>query len=301
MNLNSIWTSLEESFDMFDEIVGTAVMGFVKEKNLPSGWGTWGPAIVLFPDEIISTTQYMRIFPYGLARTIGERFESAAQRGFLVSEEQGYRATEQGKSINQQGLNALTNSIAHIDPISSTEFQRLIDYLVRLVEASISASEPPPKFCIAHYMNYKSTFSSETSLSRIFVHHFKELDFYRMDSHMAAWQIHNIEGNLWEVFSEVWGGENNTLDKLYEELSFRGITRDEYTQILQELVKYDWIQETDGEYRITPKGKHIREEAEVLTNRYFFTPWSCLSESELEDFMNLAIQLRDGLSGLKEK
>jgi hypothetical protein len=121
-----------------------------------------------------------------------------------------------------------------------------------------------------------------------------------MDSHMAAWRIHNIEGNLWEVFSEVWDGKNNTLDKLYEELSFRGITRDEYAQILQELVQYGWIQETDGEYQITGKGKQIREEAEVLTNQYFFSSWSCLSGTELEDLSGLAIQLRDGLRKTKE-
>jgi hypothetical protein len=41
-------------------------------------------------------------------------------------------------------------------------------------------------------------------------------------------------------------------------------------------------------------------QAEELTNRYFFAAWNCLSESELEDLMNLAIHFRDGLRSLKE-
>ena len=33
------------------------------------------------------------------------------------------------------------------------------------------------------------------------------------------------------------------------------------------------------------------------TDRLFFAPWSCLSESELEELASLANQLRDGLKG----
>ena len=118
---------------------------------------------------------------------------------------------------------------------------------------------------------------------------------------MAAWRVHNLEGNRWEVFSEVWDGKNNTLDKLFEELSFRGITRDEYASILQELVERGWVQQDGETYQPTAEGKRLRDDAEALTDKYFFAAWSCLNESELEELSSLAGQLRDGLKNLEGK
>ncbi|KAA0254914.1 MAG: hypothetical protein EDM79_20720 [Chloroflexi bacterium] len=192
-------------------------------------------------------------------------------------------------------MQAFTDGIAHLHPLPPNDLQRLVDYLVRLSDASFAAPEPPPKFCLTHYKNYKSTFDDNAPLIRLFFHYFKELDFYRMDSHMAAWRSHNLEGNRWEVFSEVWGGKNNTLNKIFDELSFRGITREEYASILQELVERRWVQQDRETYQLTAEGKRIREDAEALTDKYFFAAWSCLNEPELEELSRLASQLRDGL------
>jgi DNA-binding MarR family transcriptional regulator len=300
MNLNSIWSVLEESYGVYEEKGGEVIGQLVNEGKIPAGWGMWYPVIILFPSESVSAAHYMKIFPYGRLQVIDGRFATAMQHGFLTSDSNGYRATEKGKDVTFQGLQAMTDDIARLQPLSSDDIQRLVNYLMRLSESSFAAPEPPSKFCLEHYRNFKSTFSNDAPLSRLFIHYFKELDFFRMDSHMAAWQVHNIEGNRWEVFSEIWLGKFNTLDKLYDELEFRGITREEYSQILQELVKCGWIEDNAGEYHLTAEGKRIREEAEELTNRYFFAAWNCLSESELEDLMNLAIHFRDGLRSLKE-
>lgn len=69
---------------------------------------------------------------------------------------------------------------------------------------------------------------------------------------------------------EVWGGRNNTLDKIFDELGFRGITRDEYASILKELVERGWVQQDREIYQSTADGKRIRDEAEALTDKYFF-------------------------------
>ncbi len=292
MNLNSIWSALEESYEELDEVVSPAIVKFANEMNLPSGWGTWAIAIALFRSEPISAAGYMKIFPYGLADVIDGRFASAAQGEYLISNGGEYRVTEKGEAITLQGLQSFTDAIAHMQPIPPAEFERLIDYLAKLSDAAFAASEPPPKFCLTHYRNYKRTFPSDAPLIRLFVHYFKELDFYRMDSHMAAWRVHNLEGNRWEVFSEVWAGKNNTLDKIFEELSFRGITREVYASILQELVERGWVQQDGETHQPSAEGTRIREDAEVLTDKYFFAPWSCLNESELEELSSLAGQLR---------
>lgn len=38
-----------------------------------------------------------------------------------------------------------------------------------------------------------------------------------------------------------------------------------------------------------------------MNDKYFFAPWSCLSESELEELASLASQLRDGLKKSESK
>lgn len=298
MNLKSIWSALEESYSVCSDTSAPAIEKFAEESHLSAGYWSWGPAIILFPDETISSAQWIKIFPYGIPQTINGRLASAAEGGYLVADGEGFRATEKGKAIAHQGLQALTDGIAHLHPLPLADIQRLVDYLIRLSDASFAASEPPPKFCLTHYKNYTSAFDDTAPLIRLFVHYFKELDFYRMDSHMAAWRSHNLEGNRWEVFSEVWGGRNNTLDKIFDELSFRGITRDEYASMLQELVERGWVQQDGETYQPTAEGKRLRDEAEALTDSYFFAPWSCLNESELEELATLASQLLDGLHAL---
>ncbi|HAX71602.1 MAG TPA: hypothetical protein PK152_01045 [Anaerolineales bacterium] len=51
----------------------------------------------------------------------------------------------------------------------------------------------------------------------------------------------------------------------------------------------------------TADGKSLCDEAEALTDQYFFAPWSCLNESELEELVSLSMQLRDGLKICAEK
>lgn len=236
MNLSPIWSALKEFYGVCADMRAPAIEIFAEENHLPAGYWSWGPAIILFPDEKITSAQWMEIFPYGIPQTIDGRLISAVEGGYLVMDGEGFRSTDKGKAIAHQGLRVLTESISRLHPLHPADLTKLVDYLIRLSDASFAATEPPPKFCLSHYKNYICTFDNNAPLIRLFVHYFKELDFYRMDSHMAAWRIHNLEGNRWEVFSEVWSGKNNTLDKIFDELSFRRITRNEYANILQELV-----------------------------------------------------------------
>lgn len=301
MNLNSIWSALEESFEPINEDAYSIWQKIASEQGLKSGWITWLAAQFVFGAEPFTIEEFMRLFPYGSARVLGGRFESAVKHGIMtIKSENAYCATEKGVAWKNHMIQDAIASLVHLQPIPSGDMQTILGYSKRLVETSLAAPEPPSHFGASHY--YRNAYPSDDSLPiRMFVHYFGTLDKYRGNAHLATWKHFGIEGNRWEVFSEVWLGKFNTLDKLYDELKSRGITLDEYAQILQELVERGWVEENAGEYQLTAEGRQIREEAEALTNRYFFAPWSCLSESELEDLLSLAIQLRDGLNGLKEK
>ena len=295
MNLNSIWTVLDESFEPLNNDAYSIWEKIAAEQGLEPGWITWVAALFVFGAEPFTTAGFMRLFPYGSARVLETRFASAVKQGILIAgSENEYHATEEGMDWRNQMVHAAMASVADLQPVPPADLQKIVDYGRRLSEASLAAPEPPSKFGASNYFKNMHP-SQDEKMLRFFIHYFGTLDKYRGNAHLATWKHYNIEGNRWEVLTYIWKGEFNTLDKLSEELMFRGITRDEYAQILQELVARGWIEEMSGEYNMTAEGKRIREEAEALTDKYFFAPWSCLSEKELEELSDLTSQLGEGL------
>lgn len=295
MDLISIWSVLEECFEPLNNAAYAVWQKIAKEQGFEPGWMTWVAGIFIFNAEPFSVEEFMRLFPYGSVGVNTNRFESAKRQGFLVaSTENKFRATEKGLFWVDQLKQAAEAPLKSLRPIAPDDFQRMLGYAGRLALASLSTPEPQLRFGASHY--YQNMHPGESAFPiRLFIHNFGTLDKFRGNAHHLTWKHFGIEGNRWEVFSEIWIGKNKTLDKVFEELSFRGITRDEYSHILHELTALGWIEETEGTYQLTAEGKRIREETEALTNNTFFAPWSCLSESELADLFNLANQLRDGL------
>jgi len=295
MNLESIWSVLEETFEyLLEEYGAPAMMNAAAELNLQPGWIIWAGAIELLVSEPISTAKVMRIFPYGLASTNESHLASAAQQGYLIADGgNGYRPTEAGINAARRVLHAPDSSITHLQPISNARLQRLVDYLTRLAEASRAAPPPPPNFYLSHHRNMHP--GKDAPLLVLFVFYYKELDSYRVDTHIAAWQAYDIEGHAWRMLTYIWRGEANTFDRLHEALRGGGLSRDDVAQDIQELTTRGWVREESGEYQLTAEGRKIREEAEETTNHYYFAPWACLSEKEQEDLLSLTTQLRESL------
>lgn len=294
MNQKSLWSALEEAYDPLDSYPNTVLMKLVPELNLPPDWFTWVAAAVLFGAEPITTENYMRLFPYGLARLIEERFASAAQQGYLVAEEGKYHLSENGASVVKRINQEIDESVAQLQPMSAENLQQFVNYLIRLADASSIAPEPPTKWLSAYKRNNMNP-GKEASLPRLIIYYFDQVAAYRDDLYVATWEAHRVEGHAWDMLDKFYGGEVLAFDELYEKLKARGVPQDVYAHDLQELVKRGWIKEESDKYQITPAGKKTREDVEAETERLFFAPWSCLSKSELEDLFNLSTQLHDGL------
>ncbi len=296
MNLNSIWSVFEETFDLLGGYGFAAMDKSAAELGLEPGWMTWIAAIWLFGSEPITTSSFMRMLPYGLARLNEERLASAMRQGYLAYDGQNsYTPTEAGMMAAQKVWRDAGDSISHLNRLPDAQMRRLFDYLTRLGEASMSAPEPPHHFFIAHKRENYQRFHVSHPLES-FVVLFGELAGYRDDSHIAAWQAHEIEGHTWEILTYLWNNASAaSADMLFEKIGYRSIPIAIYIQDLQELAERGWVEKRSGEYHLTAIGKRIRDEAEALTIQYFFSPWSCLNEFEQEDLSNLASKLRDGL------
>jgi hypothetical protein len=212
---------------------------------------TWVMAIFIFKNERFSVEEFMHLFPYGSADVNTNRFESAIKQGFMVAyTENKFRATEKELYWVDQIKQAAEAPLKPLQPIAPDDFQRMLGYAKRLASASLSAPEPLLRFGVSHY--YQNMHPGESaSPTRLFVHYLGTLDKYRGSAHRLTWQHFGIEGNLWEVFTEIWNGKNNPLEKIFEELSFRRITSEEYAHILHGLTALGWIEETEGAYQLT--------------------------------------------------
>jgi hypothetical protein len=298
MTLSAIWSSLEESFDILGDYGYPAMDKAAEEFALGPDYFTWVAAIWLFGSETITTEQYMRMFPYGLAGVNEARFASAVQDGYMISNGRGrYTHTEEGLEIAKKLWRAAGDSLASLKPMPPENLQRLFGYFDRLIEASLAASEPPPHFYISHKRDNYGRLGTESQLED-FVVRFGALSAYRDDSHIAAWQALGVNGHTWDIFTRLWQSISPvSVEQVFERVGYRVVHMEVIVDALQTLSKRCWIEENEGKYQVTAEGKRIREEAEALTDQYFFTPWSCLGEDELED---LSAQARQLCKGLKE-
>jgi len=152
MNLNSIWSVLEESSEILgDSYAYPAVDKAAEELSLPPDYFNWMTAIWFFDAEPFTVTQFMRCFPYGLARANEERFASAVQQGFLASDGPGkYHATESGTTTATRLFQAANEGIAPLRPMPEESLQRLVNLLTRLSDAAFGMPEPPPHFILTY-------------------------------------------------------------------------------------------------------------------------------------------------------
>lgn len=295
MNLYSVWSALEDVYDILGSYGFAAMDKAATEMELKPDWSTWLFAIWLFGSEPITTANFMRIFPYGLAHHNEERFVSAAQHGYLISDgKNGYIPTELGMKAAQRVWRAAGDSLATLKPMPEEQMEKAFDYLARLCESAISTPEPPSHYFMSHKRrNYKS-FQILYPLER-FIVLFGELAAYRDDMYVATWGAHGVEGHAWEMLDFLSHSDSMTFADLHEKLSRRGVTEEVHAEDVRELARRGWVEESSGVVKATEAGTQVRAKVEAETERLFFAPWSCLNESEFEELSSLASQLRDEL------
>jgi hypothetical protein len=256
-------------------------------------WYLLLPALTFEPDTL-TVARFQVRNPYSSAHLLAQRFASAASKGLLESVAQNeYRLTDAGRRAVHHIIDAAYAAMATLARMPSSDLERLTMLLRRIVTACENAPEPPGKWCLVH--SRRTDPGKNASVIARIDQYLSDLNAYRDDAHLAAWQPHGVSGHAWEVFTFIWRGDAPSLDELYEKLQRRGHSRDVYAQALGDLTRHGWISEEAGKYRVTQEGQVLRQEAEDKTDRYFYAPWACLSERESEELRDLLTQLRDGL------
>ncbi len=123
--------------------------------------------------------------------------------------------------------------------------------------------------------------------------HLDDINAFRDDAHIAAWQPVGVNGLTWEALTFVWQGEDNTAAKLAKRLPYRDYSVEDYAQALTELKKRGWIEIAGDAYKTTTAGKNLREQVEAATNHNYYTPWKVLSTNDLAHLIELLTSLSE--------
>lgn len=245
--------------------------------------------------EAFTVHYYYERIPYLAEERRRAPLRALAQGGFATEiARDAYCLTARGHAALAQVVTAMHRELGQAAPMSGVDLARLCALLGRLVAATWAAPEPRDKWCL-RYSRWSDPGPDAPALVRI-DQHLSDLACFRDDAHISSWQLRGVSGEAWEALTFAWYGAVRTADELAILLPFRGHTVEGYRSALAELLDIGWVEESEsvpGEYRLTGKGRRVREEAERITDEVFFAPWQALSGAELQELGYLLAGLRD--------
>jgi hypothetical protein len=261
-------------------------------------WTILLPARNFAPDPISPARLRVRT-PYTAPRVFERRLAIACDLGFLAPVGEGiYHLTEAGWDATGQIVTAGYVVLGAMAPLPIEHIEELSAYLHRLVLACLYADEPTSKWSIEHSRRDEVE-DMAAPVIRI-DQYLSDLNAFRDDAHLAGWKPSGVPGHGWEAFTLLWRGEASTLAEIHEKLSWRGYLPEEYAAALNELSQRLWLTIDGSNYRLTDKGRDLRQLAEDETDRVFFAPWTCLSAEELAHLGRLLSAFRKVVGALPE-
>jgi hypothetical protein len=206
-----------------------------------------------------------------------------------------FRVTEKGRELVRHIVQAGDAQLLDFHSMSTSELERLAILLKQIVAESKVTDEPPEKWAILK--RFRVADERDPVMIRI-REYLMDLFAYRDDSHLSASRPHfNQAGIVWLVLGALWNKEAVTAKQMAEKMTFRGYEVSDYEVALQAAVEVSWAEMDNrpGTFRLSGPGLELREQAEHLTNEYFYTPWSVLVQAEINELYNLLAKLHDEL------
>ncbi len=292
MKTSRVWPVFVDALRALGKQYYPAMDSVMTKAGLDGGIGGLLLTLFTFDPVPVSNEILQKRMPY---QQYSERLENAVELGLLKAVGEGeFRLAEKGRTLVVDAISAAYNCMQQLDPMGPNDLHCLSVLLHRLVKACYASPDPPGKWSITH-SRHLDPGENAPILVQI-DQYLSDLMAYRDDAHLAAWQPLGLDGPTWETLSLLWDKRVETLDELNEKLRFRGQSGSVYEKALYTLTDKGLAKLYKGTYSITKKGRKLREQAEQLTEEYFFAPWECLSEEDLETLENLLKMLAEGLN-----
>lgn len=270
----------------------------IQELGFEGNWFLLFQGIMVNPDSV-SAADLQKHGPYANIEVFEKRLKGAAEQGWYAENGNGtYKLTDKGQKAAKKILKATWESFAKADVLDEARLNQILGLMQRISSDIIDGNVANNNYTAG----YDNLAPPEDEIPLVLVDHQSDLlRLYRDDAHHAVWQDLDVEAHVFEAFTVIWQGEQNSAEGIAEHLTHRGYTAEEYDAGLKGLVKRGWLTESGGKYSITEKGKQVREEAEVQTDDNYYQPWMVLDINEQTQLFNLMFQLRNAAKDYSEK
>lgn len=230
--------------------------------------------------------------PYLERARLAAQLTTATEHGLLAERPaEAYQLTERGRTALTNTFDAVHAALQPYQPLPEAALERAAELLRRLVEATVAAPEPADKQDLLS--SRRTDPGPQSSAAARIDQYLTDLLAFRDDAHRAAWQPITSDGPAWEIFTCIWRGEANTLAALQQQLARREHSPGSFERALHDLAARGWISGDGTTYQPSQAGRALREQAEELTDRYFYTAWNVLGETEIDELHELLSRLRD--------
>jgi hypothetical protein len=278
MDDQSLWKLLREFWRKIGASFDPAIKSMVADSDLDMREWMLLIATLTFEPENTTPSHLMVRGPYTSSDNYLARLENAAGKGYLINMSNGsFRLSNEGREAVLQFINLARRAMEAADLLPAAEAKTLANLLERLVRNCLDTPPPPNTWSIS--LSYKLMPVSEPAMPFI-EQALSCLSAYRDDAHLASWQSSGQSAIALECMTLIWRGQVSTLAELTDKLSFRGHPDKVYADALAELREKNYLSVFQRVLRLTDEGIYFREKVEELTDQYFFTPWTCLTQGE---------------------
>jgi len=251
--------------------------------------------------DSFSIEEFQKRDPFSNPMQFEKAFVTLNIKGWIEPLPDGrYNVTQRAREGAQKLIQSGDRSLLDFESFTDIDLHRLMVLLKQLVLANTVAPQPPEKWAVYKRFHMADENSPVTIQIREYL---MDLYAYRDDSHISASHPHFGRGGIvWSVLGSLWKGDALTAEKMAETMSFRGYEVNDYLVALKAATRLGWVVDTDisGQFQLTDQGRQLREQAEQLTNHYFYAPWSILTQDELDELYDLLLKLREQLNSFRK-
>ena len=251
--------------------------------------------------DSFSIEEFQKRDPFSNPEQFEKLFVTLNVKGWIQPLADGrYEVTDRARDGARRIIRAGDEHLLPFESFTDIDLHRLAMLLKQIVMANAVAPQPPEKWAVEKRFHVADKNSPLIVQIREYL---MDLFAYRDDSHISASHPHfGQAGIVWSVLGSLWNGDAVTAEQMAEAMSFRGYEVTDYEVTLQAAVEIGWAEVADvsGKFRPTQKGRELREQAEQLTNEYFYGPWSVMTQAELDELYDLLMKLREQLNTFRK-
>ena len=241
----------------------------------------------LLAPKPVTVDYFLQRDPYTKPEATKERFKGAQERGWITDLGDGnFGPTEKSVELTKKIFAILDDKLSAEELVPEEKAHKLFKLLRKVVVAATENKKAVTKAHLDFAANVKlhEGIHPLAKVRRMAI----ALFGYRDDCHHSAWLPVKDKGVVWDVFTQVWRGEEMTAAKLSEaNTEYRTYTEEEYQKVLDKLTDKGWLAKEGDFFKITQAGEKVRQGVEDDTDAIFEIAFKALDEEETSKLKKL--------------